>query len=267
MLAFSVYPKAPKPVSHYEHEETIFLLIPSRTAIPSFTFSCYCCAQTQNVNKAYWSWFFFPRGSFSPCCSFIRLFTDQQLHWPTFTYLPTPSQVLWEISYKTNWGFIEFPCSQARPANYENPGRRDPWKQNDPSLNAPLVAAAVTFALKQCSSSNKSWLYLWSHSPETRMHCYVSWLDLLRRESRILSQLQAGMFQGDMADRVWSRQENIHLASTDLEEEEHTCFNLYITGKGMLASLHGTRNPSGETALLFIWQVGTRVSELNASNG
>ena len=78
------------------------------------------------------------------------------------------------------------------------------------------------------------------------MHCYALLLDLLRSESRILSQLQAGMFQGDRADRVWSRQENIHLVSTDLEDEEHTCFNLYVTGEGMLVSLHRTQNPTVE---------------------
>lgn len=133
----------------------------------------------------------------------------------------------------------------ARPGNCEIPGRRDPWKQNGPPLNAPLAAAAaaITFASEQYSSLKKSWPYLWSRSPERRMHCYVLLLDLLRRESRILSQLRAGRFQGDMADRVWSHQENIHLVSTDLEEEDHTCFNLYIIGEGTLMSPDRTWNP------------------------
>lgn len=147
----------------------------------------------------------------------------------------------------------------ARPGNCESLGRRDPWKENGPSLNAPLAAAAaITFASEQYSSSNKSWPYLWSHSPERKMHCYVLLLDLLRKESRILSQLRAGRFQGDMADRAWSHQENIHLVSTDLEEEDHTCFNLYIIGEGTLMSLGMTWNPMVKvlSSLLGKWEPG-----------
>lgn len=76
------------------------------------------------------------------------------------------------------------------------------------------------------------------------MHHYVLLLDLLRRESKTLCQPQAGMFQGDMADRVWSRQENIHLVSTDLEEKEHASCSLHLVGEGTFVSLHGTWNPT-----------------------
>lgn len=67
----------------------------SRTAIPSFTFSRRCCAQTQNVSKAQWSWLF-SGGVFSPCYSIIWLFTYQRLHQTTSMYLRNASQLLYK---------------------------------------------------------------------------------------------------------------------------------------------------------------------------
>lgn len=142
----------------------------------------------------------------------------------------------------------------AGPGNYGTPGRRDSRGDNDRLLNVPPGAAAATFASEQHGSSNKRRPYLWSHSPERAMHCCVLLLDLLHRGSRTLSQLRAGTFPGDMADRVWSRQKNIHQVGTDLEEEEHTCFILYIVSEGVFLSLHGIRNRT--VKLLSDWEPG-----------
>lgn len=177
--------------------------------------------------------------------------------------LPCVSETLLKscikISYKKHWGSTEVTCSQARPDNYETSGRRDSWEDNDRLLNVPLGAAATaTFASEWHSSSNKSRPYLWSRSPERRMRCYVSLLDLLHRESRTLSQLRAGMFQGDTADRVWSHQKNIHLVSTDLEEEEHTCFTLFIVSEGVFKRPRRIRNPAVKllSSLRSSWEPG-----------
>lgn len=52
---------------------------------------------------------FFSWDLFSPCCSFIWLFTDQRLHWPTSMYLPTPSQVLYKKQLqKERWLYWVF---------------------------------------------------------------------------------------------------------------------------------------------------------------
>lgn len=60
------------------------------------------------------------------------------------------------------------------------------------------------------------------------MYRCVSSSDPLRRGSRTLAQLQAGMFQQGTANRAWNHQGNIHLESIDLEKEAHRSFNSHI---------------------------------------
>lgn len=94
-----------------------------------------------------------------------------------------------------------------------------------------------------------SWSHLWSRSPETRTYCCVLSSDLLRRGSRTLAQLRAGMFQWDMADRAWSHQRNIHLVSTDLEEEQHRSFNSHFI---MEVSSERMQDPKLHCATVFL---------------
>lgn len=124
-------------------------------------------------------------------------------------------------SFRKNWGFTEFPHSQARTACCETPARADPQKEKEPSLNAPpeqqhfLLLGSTQFIRQTLA-------HLWSHSPGTRLPRCAWWWELLHRESRTPCQPRAGTSPGDMAGRAWSHQENIHQGGTDLGEGEHT---------------------------------------------